>query len=157
SEAESLVPRVEALLAGRSMTRLDTRLAVLRAHLALSSGDATGMRSHLEAARQQFAGSLSQAALLEFGDELEPYARELEGWPAPSRVRNAATSTMIGRVQIRREEALGSDPLTERERQILSRLREGNPNKITAFELGVSEATVKFHLRNIYRKLNARN
>ncbi len=92
------------------------------------------------------------------GDELEPHARELEGWPAAARTRHAASSGVLPRVSISRTEALEpSDPLTERERQILSRLREGNPNKITAFELGVSEATVKFHLRNIYRKLNARN
>jgi len=50
-----------------------------------------------------------------------------------------------------------NDLLTARERQILHAIGEGYPNKVTAFRLGLSEATVKFHLRNIYRKLNAQN
>ena len=51
----------------------------------------------------------------------------------------------------------GADPLTARERQILLFMREGHPNKVAAHRLGLSEATVKFHLRNIYRKLRAQN
>ena len=44
-----------------------------------------------------------------------------------------------------------------RERQILHFMGEGHPNKVTAHRLGLSEATIKFHLRNIYRKLSAQN
>lgn len=47
--------------------------------------------------------------------------------------------------------------LTAREREVLAVMSEGRPNKIAAFEIGLSEATLKFHLRNIYKKLNARN
>ena len=36
-------------------------------------------------------------------------------------------------------------------------LGEGHQNKVAAHRLGLSEATVKFHLRNIYRKLKAQN
>ncbi|MFC3053230.1 helix-turn-helix transcriptional regulator [Kordiimonas pumila] len=49
------------------------------------------------------------------------------------------------------------DPLTPRERQILLYIGEGHQNKNAAYHLGLSEATVKFHLRNIYRKLQANN
>ncbi len=47
--------------------------------------------------------------------------------------------------------------LTPRELEILTLIEEGSPNKIAAYRLGLSEATIKFHLRKIYRKLNARN
>ena len=36
---------------------------------------------------------------------------------------------------------------------ILSRLSEATSNKALAIDLGVSESTIKFHLKNIYRKL----
>ena len=36
-------------------------------------------------------------------------------------------------------------------------LAKGLVNKQIAYDLGVSETTIKFHMRNIYRKLGARN
>jgi DNA-binding NarL/FixJ family response regulator len=47
--------------------------------------------------------------------------------------------------------------LTARECDVLQSLRAGHPNKIIAFELGISESTVKVHLRNIMKKLRASN
>jgi DNA-binding NarL/FixJ family response regulator len=46
------------------------------------------------------------------------------------------------------------EPLTEREADVLRMLVEGKANKVIAGRLGVSEGTVKAHLRNIYRKLH---
>jgi DNA-binding NarL/FixJ family response regulator len=47
--------------------------------------------------------------------------------------------------------------LTARERDVLLSLRSGHQNKIIAYQLGISESTVKVHLRNIMKKLNASN
>jgi DNA-binding NarL/FixJ family response regulator len=47
--------------------------------------------------------------------------------------------------------------LTARERQVLLSLREGNQNKIIAYKLGISESTVKVHLRNLMKKLKVSN
>jgi len=44
-----------------------------------------------------------------------------------------------------------------RQRKVLERLRQGKPNKIIAYELGMCESTVKVHIRVIMKKLNARN
>jgi DNA-binding NarL/FixJ family response regulator len=40
---------------------------------------------------------------------------------------------------------------------VLRALREGKANKIIAYELNMRESTVKVHVRNIMKRLNARN
>ncbi len=50
-----------------------------------------------------------------------------------------------------------TDTLTERERSVVKALQEGKSNKVIAYKLGLSEGTVKVHLRNIMRKLKAKN
>jgi len=47
--------------------------------------------------------------------------------------------------------------LTQRELEILEQVRAGHPNKVIAYELRMSESTVKTHLRNIMRKAKAKN
>lgn len=47
--------------------------------------------------------------------------------------------------------------LSERESQVLAMLLEGQPNKEIGQNLHIREVTVKLHLKNIYRKLGARN
>lgn len=46
------------------------------------------------------------------------------------------------------------DPLTPREVAVLERVAMGRANKAIAWELSLSEDTVKAHLRNIYAKLD---
>ncbi|MBV9243699.1 MAG: response regulator transcription factor [Methylobacteriaceae bacterium] len=46
---------------------------------------------------------------------------------------------------------------TDREAEIVEQLQRGKPNKIIAYELRIAESTVKVHMRNIMRKLNATN
>lgn len=47
--------------------------------------------------------------------------------------------------------------LTPRERQVAALIRIGTPNKIIAYELRISEATVKVFVRCILAKLGVRN
>jgi len=47
--------------------------------------------------------------------------------------------------------------LTPRQTTVLSLLQQGKANKIIAFELGMTESTVKVHIRNIMRKMGATN
>ncbi|RYE64695.1 MAG: response regulator transcription factor, partial [Oxalobacteraceae bacterium] len=46
---------------------------------------------------------------------------------------------------------------TERETSVIDALTKGKPNKIIAYELNLRESTVKVHVRNIMKKLQARN
>lgn len=51
-----------------------------------------------------------------------------------------------------------ADPeLTDREREVLALVAEGNTNAAVAQRLKVSENTVKFHLQNLYLKLGVSN
>ena len=47
--------------------------------------------------------------------------------------------------------------LTTRQVMVLEHLQQGKANKIIAHELGMSESTVKVHVRNIMRKMGATN
>ena len=47
--------------------------------------------------------------------------------------------------------------LTPREMEVVARLRQGKPNKVIAYELEISESTVKAFVRRILIKLNALN
>jgi two-component system nitrate/nitrite response regulator NarL len=44
-----------------------------------------------------------------------------------------------------------------REAEILQRLLQGHPNKTIALQLGITETTVKVHLKSLLRKVNASN
>jgi DNA-binding NarL/FixJ family response regulator len=60
-----------------------------------------------------------------------------------------------------RRQAPAGEPLiagfTQRQSQILDCLRRGMANKLIAYELDMCESTVKVHIRNIMKKLNATN
>jgi DNA-binding NarL/FixJ family response regulator len=64
------------------------------------------------------------------------------------------TQTTPGEVPARRETPGG---LTRRELEILKLVAEGHSNAALARMLWVTEQTVKFHLSNIYRKLDVTN
>jgi ATP/maltotriose-dependent transcriptional regulator MalT len=50
-----------------------------------------------------------------------------------------------------------TEPLSEREREILALIAAGTPNREVAEQLVISESTVKSHLKHIFGKLSARN
>jgi DNA-binding NarL/FixJ family response regulator len=60
----------------------------------------------------------------------------------------------IGRAEHDRASAARAAGLTERELEILRAVGEGKSNREIGKKLWLAEQTVKFHLTNIYRKLN---
>jgi DNA-binding NarL/FixJ family response regulator len=68
----------------------------------------------------------------------------------------AALDASLAREWLRPPEAAeGAEGLTAREREVLSLLAEGLPNKVIAARLGISEHTAKFHVNAILSKLGA--
>lgn len=58
-------------------------------------------------------------------------------------------------VAARLAEHLGDEDLTPRELEVLRLIRDGHRNKQIAHELGIAEATVNFHIKNLVDKLGA--
>jgi len=52
---------------------------------------------------------------------------------------------------------IGGDPLTERELEVLMRVAEGDRNRDIGENLGISEDTVKVHVKRIMDKLGAKD
>jgi DNA-binding NarL/FixJ family response regulator len=50
-----------------------------------------------------------------------------------------------------------NQPFTPRQIAVLGQLTQGKANKVIAYELAMSESTVKVHIRNIMKKMNASN
>lgn len=73
---------------------------------------------------------------------------------APNLLQPAFSRALLSSVE--ESDAL-TEPLTERESQVLQLLARGLANKQIAAALGISEHTVKFHVSSIYTKLGASN
>ena len=70
----------------------------------------------------------------------------------------AHSQTVAANVTSIRQQAAQDQPgLTKRELEILQLVAEGHSNGELARMLWVTEQTVKFHLSNIYRKLDVAN
>lgn len=61
---------------------------------------------------------------------------------------NAASAAGVGKAL---------EALTQRETEILGCLTEGSPNKMIARQLGITEATVKIHVKSLIRKIGVQN
>jgi DNA-binding NarL/FixJ family response regulator len=78
----------------------------------------------------------------------------------PSALRQAVSDTVfqpLGLLERALSSAAEEVDLTKRELTILQALQTGLSNKQIAEKLFLAEQTVKFHLTNIYRKLNVNN
>lgn len=72
-------------------------------------------------------------------------------------VMNGTVFRAVDFAEPERAEASRPAGLTEREASILQALARGLSNEAIAKELWITKQTVKFHLRNIYRKLEVSN
>jgi DNA-binding NarL/FixJ family response regulator len=69
----------------------------------------------------------------------------------------ACMMNVLAGMKITTEENLSDLALSPRQLSVARALRKGTPNKIIAYELNMCEATVKVHVRDIMKKLKAKN
>jgi DNA-binding NarL/FixJ family response regulator len=98
----------------------------------------------------------SRTAQTPFSDWTDPRVQE-----AMNRTANEALSVLhingglVIRPRQTDHEPVEAQPLTDRERQVLALVAEGNSNKVIGDFLSISERTVKSHLTYIMTKLRA--
>jgi two-component system nitrate/nitrite response regulator NarL len=84
----------------------------------------------------------------------------IETFDLPSAIRQAVGGTAyhaLGLPALNEDSAAKAAGLTDRELTIVKAVAHGMSNHAIAKELWVTEQTVKFHLTNIYKKLNVAN
>ncbi|MDA7086419.1 two-component system response regulator NarL [Pseudomonas sp. SA3-5] len=67
------------------------------------------------------------------------------------------TLTRILAQALRTPQASAQADLTERERQVLKTIAAGHSNKVIGHKLGITEGTVKVHVKNLLHKLGLRS
>ena len=80
----------------------------------------------------------------------------------PAAIRQSVAGTFycavsLGVFERATETESADEELSRRELEVLERVAAGRSNRAIASELWLSDQTVKFHLRNIYRKLGVAN
>lgn len=69
----------------------------------------------------------------------------------------APMSSKIARMVVQSFQKNNNSPLTDRETEILTRISEGKSQTLIAEQLYISKETVKYHIKNIYIKLQVNN
>jgi DNA-binding NarL/FixJ family response regulator len=88
-------------------------------------------------------------------EELIAAIREVRQGGAP--MSREIARKVIGSFQTPLAAASEVEELSPREREILELLAQGFPNKEIAHHVGVSDGTVRWHLRHVYEKLHVRS
>jgi ATP/maltotriose-dependent transcriptional regulator MalT len=106
-------------------------------------------RGHTQGYRRTI---LDEASLIQ---ELLAHACEPQDNPLPDYLFGYAQS-LLRALSPRSQDSSWAPLLSTRELEVLQELHLGYANKVIARKLDLSEATVKFHVKNIFRKLKVR-
>ncbi|MCJ2180951.1 LuxR C-terminal-related transcriptional regulator [Novosphingobium album (ex Hu et al. 2023)] len=137
TDGERLGPRVAGLLLSARAHMLagqsEPALACLREAVLLASGEDM------------------VAPFAEAGPEILAPLRQLHAGE-PSRLIQNHIAAILRTIEIERRVA-DPDALSDREAEIVTHLADGASNKLIARRLGLTENTIKFHLKKVYAKL----
>jgi DNA-binding NarL/FixJ family response regulator len=99
-------------------------------------------------------------AFLNEREEIEPALRSYVSLQEESGVSSAGVRhalVILDRLGSASAPAATGSMLSRTESRVLQELGAGFSNKVIARQIGVSESTVRFHLRNIFQKLKVRS
>ena len=145
--------RLNPRLSGRQRLAID----IWNAYVARRAGDASRTRSLLQTVFERAAEQQSLSALYEEHIFLqEALADKRVAVFLAARLSTAAVMKKVASITSGYSETGARKILTRQEFRMLSLLTEGASNKLIARRMDLSEATVKFHLKNLFRKLGCR-
>lgn len=132
--------------------RLCARFGALRIAVASGDDDPAVIRSCLAAGAVGFLPKSADAESLQQALRL---LLDGQGYLPPQALADARGEGRDGRAD--GATAVDCAQLTPRQRDVLRCLMRGDPNKVIARELGLTEGTVKIHIAAILRALQVRN
>jgi LuxR family maltose regulon positive regulatory protein len=160
ADATAILQRLESDASRRGRKRIWVRALVLKSALAHANGQADAAHAALVAALEIGSANEYRRTFLDMRRYLR---RPLEALlanravPLEKHLQAFASKlqTLLGR---KMGASKGTAPalLSAREREELIEISLGHSNKVIARKLGLSEPTVKFHVQNIFRKLDVR-
>jgi DNA-binding CsgD family transcriptional regulator len=132
-------------------------LSILQAYLRQRGAEPGLARRHLSLALRTAEAENLLSVLVEDGEFLERLLPLIVARPGPGNARLAGFAQRVARLL----RTLPSAPMyskalagvTRQEHRVLSYLADGYTNKQIARALTLSESAIKFHLRNLFRKL----
>lgn len=141
--------------------RLKISVAILKAYLAYRRAEQGLARRHLSVALRNAEAENLLGVLVEDGEFLERLLPMFIAEPGPGNARLAIFAQRI----VRLLHKLPSAPMhskalagvSRQEHRVLSYVIDGYTNKEIARALSLSESAVKFHLRNLFRKLEVKS
>jgi DNA-binding NarL/FixJ family response regulator len=153
SEADVVVMDLEMPYHGlKALEEIRRREMPVRVVVLTAFGDGDSIQSALELGAEGYAlKTESPAQLVEAIRQVVKgrliFPRAAQRWIASRReeplLRNGITDSKV--------------ELSNREREVLSHASRGLPNTEIAIQLGISENTIRYHLKNIYSKINVTN
>ena len=155
-QATSLVVLcLQSRIGGAARTELDESIAVLKgcepppAFAVISNNNETG---HILECLERGARGYIPTSL-----SLQVVTQALHLINAGGVFVPATSLAELAAQQARPAAPPNKNALSPKEISVAEALRKGTPNKIIAYNLGMCESTVKVHVRNIMKKLKAKN
>lgn len=147
----------------RDFAHRQVELLLLRALAHMRDGEDASALADLHSALTIAAPRRYLRVFLDESQELRPLIDRLD----LNRLRGSEVAPLAGRLQQAIRQSVGQhervasvvprEPLTRREVSILKRLQSDLSNKEIAEAIFISEGTIKWHLHNIYGKLDVKN
>jgi DNA-binding NarL/FixJ family response regulator len=143
--------------AGLTNTWIQSALELLRVRLPEASAVVLSDRDDVEEVNRALTHGVRGYIPTSVECEIAVAALRLIGAGGTFVPAHALRSTADDQPEGERQRRSGGLDLTPRELSVINLVREGKPNKLIARQLDMQENTVKVHVRNILKKLNAAN
>jgi LuxR family maltose regulon positive regulatory protein len=159
AEASDILTRLEGVVRRNRRCRTLAKVLTLRSVVSRLEGDLQAAVGYMVQALELANTQGYRRTILDEGPIIRPVLDmvALAGPPAPARFV-ALASKLLALIQTESGHPVdgSSKLLSERETEVIQELNRGHSNKVISRNLALREPTVKFHVKNIFRKLAVR-
>ena len=160
ADAFPVLDDLEAAARANDRRRYLRSVAVLRAAALQQQGDEAGALAMLGPVLDAAARDDDTQFLVDLGRPVLPLLQRAWSWKrdqAPGAHGRQVLATAVTTLARASQSLDAPNTLSARELEVLVELASGAPNKVIARNLQMTENTVKFHLKNVFQKLQVRH